>query len=125
MVYFLVHFWSFLCIGFTSPCVLGNFFYFWTGLVSVSVLYNAVSIPLRFCFDIYSQSWHWLVSDYLFADLIYFLDIMLIKTHINFKFSGMKVGEDVSWVMSRACPTKVQIIGSISSCTWPAQLTPW
>lgn len=63
----------------------GNLFYFWTGLVSLCVIYNAISIPLRFTFDYTNGDniYPALIVDYLFADLVYILDILLIQTHLS------------------------------------------
>ena len=73
------------------PSQKGNFYFVWTALVSLCLLYNTFTIPLRFAFDIYNTSLGWLVGDYLLADLVYLLDLLLIQPHLNFLYDGTKV----------------------------------
>lgn len=56
-------------------------------LVSVVLVYNAAAIPLRVAFDVYSQGrlFAWLICDYLFADLIYLLDVAVVQTHVSYR----------------------------------------
>lgn len=70
----------------------GNFFYVWSGLVSLCFLYNAICIPLRFSFDIYSSHHGWFIGDYLWADFVYVLDMVLINTHLQFTNNEVQVG---------------------------------
>ena len=68
----------------------GDVFFYWMGLVCLSLVYNAASIPLRVSFNAYSE--HpglWLTLDYLFADLVYILDMVMVKTHLSFRTNGI------------------------------------
>ncbi len=57
----------------------------------LALVYNAVAIPLRSSFNVYSNGrfYVWLVCDYLVADMIYLMDILLVQTHLSFRSSGV------------------------------------
>ena len=65
----------------------------WLALVTFCFVYNAWAIPFRQFFRNYQHEDNitaWLVSDYL-ADLVYLLDILIIKYRIMFMENGFWV----------------------------------
>ncbi len=80
--------------------------------MSLCVLYNAICIPLRFSFDIYSNHHSWFIADYLWADFIYILDVVLINTHLQFTNNDSQV---VGWALLSLI--KIACMGMFS-CSW-------
>lgn len=72
----------------------GTFYISWLCLVSMAFLYNAWLIPLRSTFTTSIQTPentnYWLVADFC-ADIIYLLDVVLIKHRIMFIDEGFWV----------------------------------
>ena len=64
-------------------------------LITSCFIYNAWAIPLRQFFKLYQKPEHlkvWLFLDYL-TDLIYFLDIVVVKYRIIFMKDGFWVND--------------------------------
>lgn len=84
-----------LCGGSNQTGVLdpqGSFYISWLCIVSLTFLYNAWVIPLRstFPFQTPENTNIWLTIDFC-ADVIYLLDIVLIKHRIMFLHEGFWV----------------------------------
>ena len=76
----------------------------WLALVTFCFVYNAWAIPFRQFFRNYQHEDNitaWLVSDYL-ADLVYLLDILIIKYRIMFMENGF-------WVKDRRELCKIDL----------------
>lgn len=76
----------------STAFLLGRVYLFWMGVVSFAFFYNALVIPLRVSFDVYSGQalGAWLFFDYLF-DIVYLLDIILVQLHVSFRVHGVLV----------------------------------
>lgn len=70
----------------------GSFHISWLCIVSITFLYNAWVIPLRssFPFQTYQNSHVWIIMD-VCADLIYLLDIVVVKHRIMYLCDGFWV----------------------------------
>ena len=79
-----------------TACALTYFFtahwyLLWLAVVTLAYIYNCVSIILRAAFKLYytKQNQHiWFALDYT-CDLIYLLDLILVKPRVQFIKSGL------------------------------------
>ncbi|VDO15860.1 unnamed protein product [Haemonchus placei] len=70
----------------------GRFYMTWLFLVTSAFLYNAYCIPLRSSYPYQTKSnlLYWLILDYT-CDIIYFIDMVLIKPRLRFMKGGISV----------------------------------
>nr|CDJ81705.1 Ion transport and Cyclic nucleotide-binding domain containing protein [Haemonchus contortus] len=70
----------------------GRFYMTWLFLVTSAFLYNAYCIPLRSSYPYQTKSnlIYWLILDYT-CDIIYFIDMTLIKPRLRFMKGGISV----------------------------------
>ena len=63
-------------------------------IVSLAFIYNAISIPLRAAFiDEVQPSYLlpvWMLVDYI-LDIVFFLDIILVQSHLSYRDQGVLV----------------------------------
>jgi hypothetical protein len=65
---------------------------FWLFFVVAAFLYNAFAIPLRSTYPYQTDEniLYWMLCDYMF-DLIYLMDLMIIKPRLTFMEGGITV----------------------------------
>ena len=71
----------------------------WLALMATCFVYNAWVIPFRYFFSEYQNDdniKYWFFFDYLVADMLYLLDILLFKYRVMYMEKGfwVKVGSD-------------------------------
>ena len=71
-----------------------NLYFFWQFLSTLSLMYNAIFVPLRSTFSYQTKEnlIAWLVFDYA-ADIIYLVDILLFQRHRQFLEGGCVVDD--------------------------------
>ncbi|KAM3181049.1 hypothetical protein ACTXT7_015106 [Hymenolepis weldensis] len=71
----------------------GIFYIIWLFFVMLALIYNSVAIPFREAFDIYDKMEHqtmWVTCDSI-ADIIYLIDLIVVKPRIQFIEQGIVI----------------------------------
>ena len=77
--------------SFTSPIKEQSLIYLtWLAVLTIFYLYNLVTITLRFAFGYDGNYIFWSLIDYL-ADVIYLIDIFMVKIRLKFIKNGLWV----------------------------------